>query len=744
MSTKMRIQKYYRVIVLLLEGAALCFGTACGKREETVSEERTENDAAPPFAGEQEAAGAADMTGTASMAGTTGMAGTADMAGAADWTEEQLFQADFLLYNVNCASEDTSVFPEDQICGLCQSVSDQPYGKDPGSGRTWGYREADYLLREQDSLGEGLTASKWNMDETLYQGGEESSICYDFQLPRGDYQVTIGFYDPFGPRKIDVDCEGERMVKGEKLLRFRLTEKQFDVRVEDGELNLKVFNEEGKRAMDMPILSYVQIAAVPEYTGSLLELALQKYAAEGWEDIYTEASCEVYRQAVTEAEELLEQMAEAKELPEQTAAEQETPEQTATEQETSGQTASGKETPEQTAAEGRKLQQAGPYAEACENKFKQLKEGYEQLVKKYRYDSFLPGEQWRDTENELIQAHGGQVQQLPVRDETTGEMVPRWVWVGEDKTKGARGGIRAYSSEDLYNWQSEGIIMRNVSSRESLETEDYFKELYAGYTQEQLDNVFRSLDAEKAIIERPKLIYNEKTGKYVLWFHADGPTESSDSSYAAACAGVAVSDTPFGPYRFIDRYRLNVCPEDQEDKYPSSRGMARDMNLFVDSDGTAYIIYSSEENLTLYISKLNDEYTYLATPPEEAVYGEDFIRLYPGAQREAPAVFQKDGKYYLLSSGCTGWAPNQARYYMSDSMMGEWVNMGDPCIGDTAATTFNSQSTCVFEGPSGELIYMGDRWNSDKLSDSRYIWLPVTFSENGEMELRWQEEWRYQ
>lgn len=698
----MKIRKYFRVIIFLMEGAFLCFGTACGSREGILSEEQagteTEGMAEAPDRG-QEAASMAEFPagepGAADMAEfPAGELGAAIMA---DWTEEQLIQADFLMYNVDCASEEPDIFPEDQICGLCQSVSDRPYGEDSGSGRVWGYREADYLIREQDSLGEGLTASKWSMDENLYQGGEDSAICYDFQLPEGNYQVTIGFYDPFGPRKVDVDCEGERTVEGEKLLRYRLTEKQFDVRVEDGELNLKVFNEEGKRAMDMPILSYIQIAAVPEYNMELLETALQEYAAEGGEDIYTKASYEIYRQAVTEARQLLEQRAEAEGLPEQSA----------------------------------------------EDKFKQLKEGYEQLVKKYRYDSFLPGEQWRDTENELIQAHGGQVQQLPVKDEATGEMVPRWVWVGEDKTKGARGGIRAYSSEDLYNWQSEGVIMRNVSSRESLETEDYFKELYAGYTQDQLDNVFRSLDADSAIIERPKLIYNEKTGKYVLWFHADGPTESSDSSYAAACAGVAVSDSPFGPYRFIDRYRLNVCPKDQEDQHPSSKGMARDMNLFVDSDKTAYIIYSSEENLTLYISKLNEEYTYLASPPEEAVYGEDFIRLYPGAQREAPAVFQRDGKYYLLSSGCTGWAPNQARYYMSDSMLGEWLNMGDPCIGDTAATTFNSQSTCVFQGPSGDLIYMGDRWNSDKLSDSRYIWLPITFSEDGEMELRWQNEWKY-
>ena len=229
----------------------------------------------------------------------------------------------------------------------------------------------------------------------------------------------------------------------------------------------------------------------------------------------------------------------------------------------------------------------------------------------------------------------------------------------------------------------------------------------------------------------------------MLWFHADGPTQTSDSSYAAACAGVAVSDSPFGPFRFIDRYRLNTCPEDQEDQYPSSKGMARDMNLFVDTDKTAYIIYSSEENLTLYISKLNEEYTDLATPPQQAVYGEDFIRLFPGAQREAPAVFRKDDSYYLISSGCTGWAPNQARYYRSDSMLGEWVNMGDPCVDDTKGTTFDSQSTCVFEDTAGNLIYMGDRWYSDKLSDSRYVWLPVEFGADGGIELRWQDEWRY-
>ncbi len=364
------------------------------------------------------------------------------------------------------------------------------------------------------------------------------------------------------------------------------------------------------------------------------------------------------------------------------------------------------------------------------------------LTERLRYHSFRPGEVWQDTDNVPIQAHGGQVQKLTYQDPKSGETVTRWVWVGEDKTLGYRGGVCAYSSDDLYNWQCEGVIMRNVPSRKSLDEEEYFKKVYAGYTKEQLDNVALSLDSQRAVIERPKLLYNEKNKQYVLWFHADGPTAKSNSNYAAACAGVAVSDSIFGPYKFVDRYRLNTCPPDQEDFYPDSKGMARDMNLFVDTDGKAYIIYSSEENYTLYISRLNDDYTYLCTAPEQAVYGKDYIRIFPGGHREAPALFLKDGKYYLMTSGCTGWDPNRASYATADSVFGEWVNHGDPCKGDDNHTTFASQSTCIFNDPETDTwIYMGDRWFSEKLNDSRYIWLPITFKEDGGMELSFTAEW---
>ncbi|MBP5153343.1 MAG: family 43 glycosylhydrolase [Lachnospiraceae bacterium] len=628
---------------------------------------------------------------------TSGKATPVDNSGesagpVSEWSPEELLMADFLLYNVDCGSLTPEAFPVSEINGLCQSVSDRAYGLDEGSKREWGYISRDYLVKTPDSLGEGLTASKWTIADDTETDMKDVSIEYGFEVPNGTFTVTVGFYNPFGVRKIDVDCEDKETVKSEKILRYKLMEKSFDTVVSDGVLNLKVSNKNGKNFMDSPILSYIRIAITPEYTEDLLRAGIDAMTLADPGETYTKESTDAYLESLERARTLL---------------------------------ASDKIT-----------------AKSVEERFVELRGNYKMLTEKLRYHSFRPGDVWKDTENTPIQAHGGQVQQLEVVNPETGKTETKWVWVGEDKTHGYRGGVCAYSSYDLYNWQFEGIIMRNVSSRKALDTEDYFKDLYAGYSKEQLDNVALSLDAERAVIERPKLIYNEKNKQYVLWFHADGPTAKSDSNYAAACAGVAVSDSPFGPYRFIDRYRLNTCPAGQEDFYPDSKGMARDMNLFKDTDGTAYIIYSSEENYTLYISKLNEDFTYLATEPEKAVYGKDFIRIVPGGHREAPAMFLRDGKYYLMTSGCTGWEPNQASYAVADSVLGEWVNKGDPCKGDDNHTTFDSQSTCVFRDPETDTwIYMGDRWFSDKLNDSRYLWLPVSFKENGDMELSFVAEW---
>lgn len=606
--------------------------------------------------------------------------------------EAELLKTDYCLYRVDCACEETTA-----EFGLYQSVSDREYGLDEATGKTWGYTHKDDYVATTDKFGEGIYKYKWELKEDVEYDNDTTGFYYDFEVPSGEYEIVLGFYDPFSARPVSATVEDELLLDGLKILKYQNNEAIVYQSVTDGELNLKVFNpSRNKDAMKNPILSYICIKAVPRYSRKMLvsymesvsseTTAIGKYKSEGYSkflDAYSEAESALIS---TDAD----------------------------------------------FDNGNQI-----YRKSYTN----LKNAFDELEEIMVYTSFLPGSPWTDTEGNLIQAHGGQVQKLTYKDKETGREVTTWWWVGEDKTNGSHGGICAYSSTDLYNWKYEGIVMRNVQSREALDSDEYFTSLYKGATKEELDNIYRCLSASTAIIERPKLVYNAKTDKYIIWFHADGPTETSSSSYAAASAGVAVADTPYGPFKFIDRYRLNVCPEGQEDFHPESKGMARDMNLFVDDDGSAYIIYSSEENLTLYISKLNDDYTYLATDPQSAVYGEDFVRLFPGAQREAPAVFVHDGKYYLISSGCTGWAPNQARYYMADSILGDWENMGDPCIADSDKTTFNSQSTCVFVTDNGEYVFMADRWNSDDLANSRYIWLPIDFNDDGTIAISYSKEW---
>ncbi len=371
-----------------------------------------------------------------------------------------------------------------------------------------------------------------------------------------------------------------------------------------------------------------------------------------------------------------------------------------------------------------------------------------------------------DNNGNRIQAHGGQVQELTV------DGVTKYYWYGEDRSRGYRPvtGVHLYTSEDLYNWTDEGIVFRSipVSDEEygksgtnfAIFTEDeYFQTLYGDYEgqpsdtpdlyESKLEETYWNLAEDRCVIERPKVIYNETTGKYVMWFHADGYTpKNSSNNYGKAQAGVAVSDTPYGPFKLLGTYDLYYSEKTDYEALDDHPGAVRDMNLFVDQDGTAYISYSSEMNRTTYVGKLNDSYTGLSTDPDEAVEGVDYTRNFIGQSREASAMFLYDGTYYMITSGCTGWYPNQAQYAIADTPLGPWTVKGDPCIGDTSGTTFDTQSTCVIpvDAENGKYIYMGDRWynsgvNGGELSDSRYVWLPVEFGTDNRIALRDYNDW---
>ena len=374
------------------------------------------------------------------------------------------------------------------------------------------------------------------------------------------------------------------------------------------------------------------------------------------------------------------------------------------------------------------------------------------------YSSFtgVNGDAMYDTEGKLIQAHGGQIQQFEVNGKK------KWYWIGEDKTNDYRPcpGIHMYSSDDLYNWDDEGVVLKTAKTYEEFLTDKYFTDLYGDLeTEEDRKRIFTDIwqgesSDEGCVIERPKMLYNDKTGKYVIWFHADGqdPFSSGGGNYAKAKAGVAIADSPAGPYKLLGSYLLNYQEGADHGFDGDVGGHVRDMNLFKDDDGTAYVMYSSDGNKTMHIARLNEEYTNVAQPDNsKAVEGVDFTRNFVGESREGPAMFKYRNKYYMITSGCTGWNPNRAGYAVADHPMGPWTMVGDPCTDEESNTTYHTQSTCVFpvDAAAGKFIYMGDRWKNSEvpengpgtLKDSRYVWLPVEFIADGEIALRRYSDW---
>ena len=228
-----------------------------------------------------------------------------------------------------------------------------------------------------------------------------------------------------------------------------------------------------------------------------------------------------------------------------------------------------------------------------------------------------------------------------------------------------------------------------------------------------------------------------------MWLHL----ELKGQGYGPARTAVAVSDSPVGPYRFIRSGRVNpgIYPLTPEWYEAIRKGMfvkrdleggqmSRDMTLFVDDDEKAYHIYSSEENLTLQIAELTDDYLN---------HSGKYIRIFPGGHNEAPAIFKKDGIYWMITSGCTGWDPNKARLLTATSILGEWKQLPNPCIGENADKTFGGQSTYILPLPDKkQFLFMADNWRPKSLEDSRYIWLPIQFNEKGTPFIEWVDRWK--
>ncbi len=319
---------------------------------------------------------------------------------------------------------------------------------------------------------------------------------------------------------------------------------------------------------------------------------------------------------------------------------------------------------------------------------------------------FHPGEVWLDNDGQPIQAHGGGIL-------LHGNI---YYWYGEDRTPGIRSAVACYTSTNLLDWKREGIAL----------------------SQTNLPLVY----GRRTFVERPKVIYNPRTKKFVMWMHLE------QGRYLFARCGIAISDSPAGPFTFLKAIRPITNTNDfaaLASDAPRERdfgGTFRDMNLFVDDDGHAYVFYSSEDNWTMYVVRLDDDFTGPETP---AVQNKTWAKILVRQMREGPAPFKWNGKYYLITSACTGWAPNAADCAIAGNILGPYQSRGNPCIGENAKKTFETQSTFILPAPNqpGKFIFMADLWKPRNLPDSRYVWLPFTMQRDGTFTIQWRDAWNF-
>ncbi|KAH8663875.1 glycosyl hydrolase [Ilyonectria robusta] len=157
----------------------------------------------------------------------------------------------------------------------------------------------------------------------------------------------------------------------------------------------------------------------------------------------------------------------------------------------------------------------------------------------------VPGGPWRDTNGNLVNAHAGGV--------TFDEATKKYWLFGEYKVKGQTegGGVRVHSSEDLATWEDHGLALAPIIGHPRIDP--------------------------SMVIQRPKVVYAESTGKYNMWWHADAPNRA----YNWLLQGHAVSDTIEGPYTYVDAFQ-------------PLGNWSQDFGLFTDPHTkTSYALYSN-------------------------------------------------------------------------------------------------------------------------------------------------------
>ncbi len=282
-----------------------------------------------------------------------------------------------------------------------------------------------------------------------------------------------------------------------------------------------------------------------------------------------------------------------------------------------------------------------------------------------------------DTEGRIVDAHDGCLHKFGDRFFLYG--------TAYGKTDGfvKTNHYQCYSSSDLVAWKLEG-------------------------------DLFRNQNPPPGVYYRPYVIYNAKTGKYVLWYNWY-PT-LWDGQY-----GVATSDRPEGPFAI------------QNNNVAVARAKPGDLGLFVDDDAAAYLVYTSiADDHGISVERLSDD--YLSSTKENSGI------LDTGC--EAAVMIKRQNTYYVLFDVCCCFCPqgSGARVFTASKPLGPYSTKNTNINRDANGNPIiAAQQTHIAQIPTANgltHIWMGDRWGSRpdgiKGHDFQY-WGPLHFDAAGDM-----------
>ena len=317
-----------------------------------------------------------------------------------------------------------------------------------------------------------------------------------------------------------------------------------------------------------------------------------------------------------------------------------------------------------------------------------------------RPPAIVPAAARSDQNGDLVQLHG--IGLLQVGD--------TYYAYGQDNRDGEPFHcVATYSTKDLATWTRHDDALA-FDQHEQLQKE--------------------MLDDPKFVVERPKVLFNRRAGRYVMLFHFD--TAKRNQSYV----GVAACDRPDGRFSYVGKFK----PQGNR---------SGDLGVFVDpNDGLAYLIAEDRvqdgapAKARTVIYQLSDDYTDVRPGWSAVLPPVPTTVRYPAT--EAPTIVYEpsDKLYYVFGSLLTGWAHNNNVYTTTPSLT-EPTWSPYRLFAKPKSDTYASQISFVLPvrgTQATSYVYVGDRWLPRHLWDSPPVMLPMTLG-GGAATLDWHDAW---